>query len=144
MIFSGKGLKIMNLGDGKNANGESHAIDEDDDDAVDPHLARIKSAAGGEESDEEVQEIHGIIFSPGKLVLTGVALMAAGRGFRRREGRRRISDGRFGRGGVRRQRQRRRKRGEGFGFFFISPPPPSSPVLRRDGDHPDGNLRREI
>ncbi|CAA6671707.1 unnamed protein product [Spirodela intermedia] len=57
-FISGKGMKIINLGDGKNANGESHGIDEDDedDDAVDPHLARIKSAAGVEESDEEDED----------------------------------------------------------------------------------------
>ena len=47
-------MKILNLG-GKHANGQSHEIEEDDDDAFDPHLARIQSAAAGDESDEEVE-----------------------------------------------------------------------------------------
>ncbi|CAA6666217.1 unnamed protein product [Spirodela intermedia] len=54
-FISGKGLKIMNLGGGQSGNAGSHAIDEDDD-AVDPHLERIRSAAGDEESDEEDED----------------------------------------------------------------------------------------
>lgn len=44
----------MNLGDAKTTNTVAAVLDNDDDDAVDPHLERIKNAAGGEESDEEV------------------------------------------------------------------------------------------
>lgn len=53
-IFSGKGLKIMNFGDMQTANGVTAVLQNDDDDAVDPHLERIKNQAGGDESDEEV------------------------------------------------------------------------------------------
>lgn len=57
--FSGKGLKIMNLGDMKTTDGVAAVLQEDDDDAVDPHLERIKNEAGGDESDEEVNSsIH--------------------------------------------------------------------------------------
>ncbi|XP_078432185.1 FACT complex subunit SSRP1-like [Wolffia australiana] len=55
-FISGKGLKIMNLGGGQSGNGVAHAIDEDDDDAVDPHLERIKRSAGDDESDEEDED----------------------------------------------------------------------------------------
>lgn len=51
-FISGKGLKIMNLGDMKTANGVA-SVFQDDDDAVDPHLERIKNEAGGDASDEE-------------------------------------------------------------------------------------------
>lgn len=44
----------MNLGDGQATNGVAAVLRNDDDDAVDPHLERIKTQAGGEESDEEV------------------------------------------------------------------------------------------
>lgn len=45
----------MNLGDVQPANGGVAAVlQNDDDDAVDPHLERIRHEAGGEESDEEV------------------------------------------------------------------------------------------
>lgn len=62
-ILSGKHLKIMNLGDGQGATGGVTAVLRDtDDDAVDPHLERIKNQAGDEESDEEVwQSLFGII-----------------------------------------------------------------------------------
>lgn len=49
-----KGLKIMNLGDAKARDGVAAVLQEDDDDAVDPHLERIRNEAGGDESDEEV------------------------------------------------------------------------------------------
>ncbi|KAH9676376.1 FACT complex subunit SSRP1 [Citrus sinensis] len=52
-FISGKGLKIMNLGDMKTTDGVAAVLQEDDDDAVDPHLERIKNEAGGDESDEE-------------------------------------------------------------------------------------------
>ncbi|KAK8926025.1 FACT complex subunit SSRP1 [Platanthera zijinensis] len=55
-FISGKGLKILNLGDGWGANGVRTVLHNDDDDTVDPHLERIKNAAGGEESDEEDED----------------------------------------------------------------------------------------
>lgn len=51
---SGKGLKIMNLAEGQTTASVADVLQNDDDDAVDPHLERIKNEAGGEESDEEV------------------------------------------------------------------------------------------
>lgn len=51
---SSKGLKIMNLGEGQTADGVAPLLEEADDDAVDPHLVRVKNEAGGDESDEEV------------------------------------------------------------------------------------------
>lgn len=50
----------MNLGDIKTADVVADVLpDEDDDDAVDPHLQRIKNEAGGDESDDEVNcSIH--------------------------------------------------------------------------------------
>lgn len=44
----------MNFGDMQTANGVTAVLQNDDDDAVDPHLERIKNLAGGDESDEEV------------------------------------------------------------------------------------------
>lgn len=44
----------MNLGDVKAADAIAAVLQEDDDDAVDPHLERIKNEAGGDESDDEV------------------------------------------------------------------------------------------
>lgn len=44
----------MNLGDIKTADGVASVLQDEDDDAVDPHLERIKNEAGGNESDEEV------------------------------------------------------------------------------------------
>ncbi|XP_044468875.1 FACT complex subunit SSRP1-like [Mangifera indica] len=56
-FISGKGLKIMNLGDIKTADVVPTVLpDEDDDDAVDPHLQRIKNEAGGDESDDEDED----------------------------------------------------------------------------------------
>ncbi|KOM29655.1 hypothetical protein LR48_Vigan741s000200 [Vigna angularis] len=52
-FISSKGLKIMNLGDGQPTAGIKKVLENDDDDAVDPHLERIKNAAGDDESDEE-------------------------------------------------------------------------------------------
>lgn len=46
-------MKILNLGGSQTTNGVAAALHDDDDDAVDPHLERIKNAAG-DESDEEV------------------------------------------------------------------------------------------
>jgi len=46
----------MNLGDGQPTAGIKKVLENDDDDAVDPHLERIKNAAGDDESDEEVIE----------------------------------------------------------------------------------------
>ncbi|XP_071735050.1 FACT complex subunit SSRP1-like isoform X2 [Rutidosis leptorrhynchoides] len=56
-FISSKGLKIMNLGAGvQAANGVAAALQDEDDDAVDPHLERIKNEAGGEDSDEEDED----------------------------------------------------------------------------------------
>lgn len=43
----------MNLGE-QATNGVAAVLQNSDDDAVDPHLERIKNEAGGGESDEEV------------------------------------------------------------------------------------------
>ncbi|URD86579.1 hypothetical protein MUK42_28561 [Musa troglodytarum] len=50
-----KGMKILNLGGSQTTNGVTAALHDDDDDAVDPHLERIKNAAG-DESDEEDED----------------------------------------------------------------------------------------
>ncbi|KAL5806615.1 hypothetical protein ACOSQ4_029348 [Xanthoceras sorbifolium] len=55
-FISGKGLKIMNLGDMKTTEGVAAVLRDEDDDAVDPHLERIKNEAGGDESDEEDED----------------------------------------------------------------------------------------
>ncbi|KAJ7974447.1 FACT complex subunit SSRP1 [Quillaja saponaria] len=55
-FISGKGLKIMNLGDVQTAEGVAAVLQVDVDDAVDPHLERIKNEAGGDESDEEDED----------------------------------------------------------------------------------------
>ena len=47
-------MKIMNLGDAQARDGVAAVLQEDDDDAVDPHLERIRNEAGVDESDEEV------------------------------------------------------------------------------------------
>ncbi|KAF3444756.1 hypothetical protein FNV43_RR14449 [Rhamnella rubrinervis] len=52
-FISGKGLKIMNLGDPQATDGVTSVLEDEDDDAVDPHLVRVKNEAGGDESDEE-------------------------------------------------------------------------------------------
>eukprot|EP00256_Glycine_max_P060667 XP_014629569.1 FACT complex subunit SSRP1 [Glycine max] len=52
-FISSKGLKIMNLGDAQPTVGIKKVLENDDDDAVDPHLERIKNEAGEDESDEE-------------------------------------------------------------------------------------------
>lgn len=44
----------MNLGDDQMAKGVAAVLQSDDDDAVDPHLERIRNEAGDDESDEEV------------------------------------------------------------------------------------------
>ncbi|KAE8672418.1 FACT complex subunit SSRP1 [Hibiscus syriacus] len=54
-FISSKGLKIMNLGDVRTTDGVAEIFQNDDDDAVDPHLERIKNEAGGDESDEEFE-----------------------------------------------------------------------------------------
>ncbi|GJN05584.1 hypothetical protein PR202_ga23226 [Eleusine coracana subsp. coracana] len=56
-FINGKHLKIMNLGDGQDTTGGVADVFRDtDDDAVDPHLERIKNQAGDEESDEEDED----------------------------------------------------------------------------------------
>uniref|UniRef100_A0A7N0SZ33 FACT complex subunit SSRP1 n=1 Tax=Kalanchoe fedtschenkoi TaxID=63787 RepID=A0A7N0SZ33_KALFE len=55
-FISGKGLKIMNLGDDQMTKGVAAVLQGDDDDAVDPHLERIRNEAGGDESDEEDED----------------------------------------------------------------------------------------
>ncbi|KAI4351361.1 hypothetical protein L6164_005734 [Bauhinia variegata] len=52
-FISAKGLKIMNLGGVQTTDGVAAVLRDDVDDAVDPHLERIRNEAGGEESDEE-------------------------------------------------------------------------------------------
>ncbi|KAJ8775142.1 hypothetical protein K2173_020146 [Erythroxylum novogranatense] len=54
-FISGKGLRIMNLGEMQTANGVAAVLQNDDDDAVDPHLERIRNEAG-DESDEEDED----------------------------------------------------------------------------------------
>lgn len=44
----------MNLGDIRTTDGMARVLQDEEDDAVDPHLERIKNQAGGDESDEEV------------------------------------------------------------------------------------------
>ncbi|KAJ7970953.1 FACT complex subunit SSRP1 [Quillaja saponaria] len=55
-FISGKGLKIMNLGDVQATEGVAAVLQNDVDDAVDPHLERIRNEAGGDESDEEDED----------------------------------------------------------------------------------------
>ncbi|KAG6741711.1 hypothetical protein POTOM_054989 [Populus tomentosa] len=54
---SGKGLKIMNLGDMQTTKGVATVLQNDDDDAVDPHLTRSRNEAGDDESDDEANSI---------------------------------------------------------------------------------------
>ncbi|XAR71229.1 hypothetical protein NMG60_11028397 [Bertholletia excelsa] len=53
-FISGKGLKIMNLGDVQTTDGVAAVLQNDDD--VDPHLERIRNAAVGDDSDEEDED----------------------------------------------------------------------------------------
>ncbi|KAL2552332.1 FACT complex subunit SSRP1 [Forsythia ovata] len=55
-FINSKGLKIMNLGGVQTADGVAAVLQNDEDDAVDPHLERIKNEAGGDESDEEDED----------------------------------------------------------------------------------------
>ncbi|KAI4389065.1 hypothetical protein MLD38_001329 [Melastoma candidum] len=55
-FISGKGLKIMNLGEQATTDGVARVLQSEVDDAVDPHLERIKNAAGEDESDEEDED----------------------------------------------------------------------------------------
>ncbi|OWM69759.1 hypothetical protein CDL15_Pgr025608 [Punica granatum] len=55
-FISGKGLKIMNLGDFQTTDGVARVLQSEDDAVVDPHLERIKNEAGGDESDEEDED----------------------------------------------------------------------------------------
>ncbi|KAF7802947.1 FACT complex subunit SSRP1 [Senna tora] len=55
-FISSKGMKIMNLGGVQAADGVAAVLRDDVDDAVDPHLERIKNLAGGDESDEEDED----------------------------------------------------------------------------------------
>ncbi|XP_020598875.1 FACT complex subunit SSRP1 [Phalaenopsis equestris] len=55
-FISAKGLKILNLGVEGVTTGVAAVLHNDDDDAVDPHLERIKNAAGDEESDDEDED----------------------------------------------------------------------------------------
>lgn len=52
----------MNLGDAQVPDGVSPLLEEPDDDAVDPHLVRVKNEAGGEDSDEEVKLLFYFLF----------------------------------------------------------------------------------
>ncbi|KAF5735523.1 High mobility group isoform 1 [Tripterygium wilfordii] len=51
-----KGLKIMGIGSEIITDGVAAVLQNEDDDAVDPHLERIKIEAGGDESDEEDED----------------------------------------------------------------------------------------
>ncbi|GKV08676.1 hypothetical protein SLEP1_g20278 [Rubroshorea leprosula] len=55
-FISSKGLKIMNLGDERAGEGVAKILQHEEDDAVDPHLERIRNEAGGDESDEEDED----------------------------------------------------------------------------------------
>ncbi|KAL2499984.1 FACT complex subunit SSRP1 [Abeliophyllum distichum] len=55
-FINSKGLKIMNLGAVRTADGVAAVLQNDDDDAVDPHLERIRNEAAGDESDEEDED----------------------------------------------------------------------------------------
>ncbi|GLU01947.1 hypothetical protein SLE2022_192220 [Rubroshorea leprosula] len=55
-FISSKGLKIMNLGDDRGGDGVAKILQHEEDDAVDPHLERIRNEAGGDESDEEDED----------------------------------------------------------------------------------------
>lgn len=58
-FISSKGLKIMNLGDAQGTSGVAAVLENSDDEAVDPHLERIKNAregGAGEDSDEEDED----------------------------------------------------------------------------------------
>ncbi len=54
-LCSSKGLKIINLGEVQTADGVAEILNNEDDDAVGPHLARIKSDIR-DESDEEDED----------------------------------------------------------------------------------------
>ncbi|KAK7317352.1 hypothetical protein RJT34_01502 [Clitoria ternatea] len=65
-FISSKGLKIMNLGNGQPTVGMAKVLESDDDDAVDPHLERIKGL---------VSEAISFISLPGQLL--GVSQLLA-------------------------------------------------------------------
>jgi structure-specific recognition protein 1 len=48
----------MNLGDAQATAGVAKVLENEDDDAVDPHLERIRNEAGEDESDEEVLNLY--------------------------------------------------------------------------------------
>ncbi|GAB2285560.1 FACT complex subunit ssrp1 [Dionaea muscipula] len=55
-FISSKGLKILNLGEARTTDGVAAVLQSDEDDAVDPHLERIKNQTVGDESDEEDED----------------------------------------------------------------------------------------
>lgn len=56
-FINSKGLKIMNLGAGlQPTEGVAAVLQNEDDDAVDPHLERIRNEAVGDDSDEEDED----------------------------------------------------------------------------------------
>uniref|UniRef100_A0A0C9RIY2 FACT complex subunit SSRP1 n=1 Tax=Wollemia nobilis TaxID=56998 RepID=A0A0C9RIY2_9CONI len=59
-FINSKGLKIINLGEGQTAGAVAAALQDSDDEAVDPHLERIKNlrdgGAGGEDDSDEEDE----------------------------------------------------------------------------------------
>eukprot|EP01018_Ginkgo_biloba_P011099 Gb_14151 [translate_table: standard] len=60
-FINSKGLKIINLGEGQSAGGVAAVLQNSDDEAVDPHLERIKNlrdggAGGGDEDSDEEDE----------------------------------------------------------------------------------------
>lgn len=59
----------MNLGDAQpTVGGVAKVLENEDDDAVDPHLERIRNEAGGDESDEEVPNLYLIKFLSSSLI----------------------------------------------------------------------------
>ncbi|KAL8150287.1 hypothetical protein V2J09_020095 [Rumex salicifolius] len=52
-FISNKKLKILNLGDVQATKGVAAVLQNEDDDAVDPHLERIRNEAGGDDSEED-------------------------------------------------------------------------------------------
>lgn len=65
----------MNLGGPQAADGVAAVLQNEDDDAVDPHLERIKNEAGGDESDEEVILLCQVMwYAPGLIYSNYFAL----------------------------------------------------------------------
>ncbi|GAB4830412.1 FACT complex subunit ssrp1 [Ancistrocladus abbreviatus] len=55
-FISSKGLRILNLRDGHTPEGVGVVLQNDEDEAVDPHLERIRNEAGHDDSDDEDED----------------------------------------------------------------------------------------